>query len=358
MPHTTRIESSFPEKPPRKVDGAQTKRSSALMGRVWSLFSWITGWAAQEAHGEVGRAELAPQVKQTLSVHLSGDLLQRAQESVQHLALAKNELLSQCGRQGQAFVERYVDPILVPAHELLAAARSGAEVDISKWAVAGVEMLSLVQDEAWLQRRIYDFCLEKTRDALVEDIAFIESCPQELMSGSGVPVQKRPALIGRIDVGLRPLLGEFEQLLTRHPRSSDLATLFRWKVELDEERQRLHDLSLEAIDRQIQQATPLWRTIQSVRKDPFDLETLASAVPSWPLSVFEIEETSTRLREVLETGVADRTDERIIEFFERMRGRIQELVESDEVHEAALLRLKEHVLAIERLLGLKSPPAE
>ena len=141
MPHNMRIESSFPNEPPQKTEGVRTKRSSMLVDRVRSLFSWIASWAPQEARAEVERAELAPQVKQTLSVHLSGDLLQRAEKSVYSLDLAREELLSQCGHQGHAFVERYVDPVLVPAHELLAAARSGAEVDVSRWAVAGVEMI-------------------------------------------------------------------------------------------------------------------------------------------------------------------------------------------------------------------------
>ena len=359
MPHNMRIESSFPNEPPQKTEGVRTKRSSMLVDRVRSLFSWIASWAPQEARAEVERAELAPQVKQTLSVHLSGDLLQRAEKSVYSLDLAREELLSQCGHQGHAFVERYVDPVLVPAHELLAAARSGAEVDVSRWAVAGVEMISLIHDEARLQRRIYDFCLEKTREALVEDVAFIASCPQELINDSEVPAQKRPSLLKRIEADLRPLLDEFEKLLTHHPRSPDLKTLFGWKFDLDEERQRLHDLSLTAIDQQIQRATPLWRAIQSGREEaPFDLDSLASEVPSWPLSVFELEETSTRLREVLEAGIADRADERVVAFFDRMRGSIQELAESEEVHDEALLRLKDHVLAIERLLGLRPPQAE
>jgi hypothetical protein len=322
------------------------KRSGTLLGKVRSLFSWIASWATQEAREEVGRVELVPQVKRLLSVHLSGHLLQRAERSVQHIEQAKEELLVHSGQPAWAFIERYVEPILTPAREILIAARTGGSADVSRWAIAGIEMVSLVQEEDRLRRKIYEFCLEKTRDAILEDMAFIVSYPHELVSSSWILTEEQPELINRIEAGLQPLLHEYETLLTRHPRSFDLNVLFRWKLELDEERQRLHDLSLATIDEQIQQMASLWSAIQGES---------ASEAPPWPLSVFELEETSTRLREVLEAGMADRTNERVVAFFERMRGHIQVLVESEEgdVHEEALLRLKEHVRAIERLLGLK-----
>ena len=285
--------------------------------------------------------ELGPQ--RLSSVHLSGHLLQRAEQTVQHLERSKEDLLAKSGHPAYAFVDRYVEPILAPAREVVAAARSGTSVNISKWAVAGVEMVSLVQEESRLLWKIYEYCLEKTHDAVLEDMAFIISCPRELVSSSWVPSSEQPALIRRIEDGLQPLLQEFETLRARSPQSASLSDLFSWKYELDEERQRLHDLALEIIDTQIQQAAPL----------PAELESLSNEVASWP-SVFELERTSTRLRELIETNAIDRADERLVEFFERMRGHVQHLVEDEEgdIHEAMLLQLKEHVRAIERLLGL------
>jgi hypothetical protein len=285
--------------------------------------------------------------------------LQRAERSVRHLDQAKEELLAHSGGPAHAFIDRYVEPILAPAREIVTIARSGGTADVSKWAVAGVEMVSLVQEESRLRRKIYEFCLEKSRDAVLEDIAFIVSYPNELVSSSWIPIEERPELLRRIESTLQPILQELEGLLTRHPRSFDLRVLFQWKQELDEERQRLHDLSLNTIDAEIQQTTPLWQTIQGEGNPEAEqflekIEVFASE-PPWPLSVFELEETSTRLRKVLEAGIADRTNDQVVEFFERMRGRIDVLVESDEgdVHEAVLRRIKEDIRVIELLLGLK-----
>lgn len=361
--HRSHKESSRPKEPkfvPREPEEGeiQTKRSGTLLSKVRSLFSWVAGLATQEAREGVGSSEHVSQGKRCLSVHLSGHLLQRAERAVQHLDRAKAELLVQMGQPAHAFIERYIEPILSPAREIIAAARTGGVADVSKWAVAGVEMLSLVQEDR-LRRKIYEYSLEKTRDAILEDMAFIVSYPNELLGSSWIPLEERPDLFRRIETSLQPILHELEGLLTRHPRSLDLKILFQWKKDLDEERQRLHDLSLTTIDNVIKETTPFWPTTQGEStEEEFSFMNEIDAFarePSWPLSIFELEETSMRLRKVLEEGMADRSNERIVEFFERMKGRIDILIESDDgdIHEAGLLRLKEHIRVIERLLGFK-----
>ena len=353
--HTSRIENLFPKEPvavPHKPEERMEQTKQPLMEKVRSLFSWIASWATQEARREVIGSEHTPQ--QTLSVHLPKHLLQQVEASIHHLDNAKRELIERFGPQAEAFVDRYVEPILSPAHDLIESARRGEPVDVSRWAVASAELLSLVQDEEKLRRKIFGFCLEKTRDAILEDITFIASCPHELVESSWAPLSERPGLIKRIDADLQPILQEFEKLLTRRPQSHDLETLFRWRAELDGERQRLHDLSLATIDAQIQKTAPLWLTLQSGLGEipsSSELEILAGEIPEWPLSILDLEETSRRLLRILETDISHRTDERVVAFFDRMRGRIQSVIESEDIHEASLRRLQKQVRAIERLLN-------
>ncbi len=372
MPHRVSHNKRFPHEDHQRsessdVPGGGVVRSSqsedptshSLLEKIRSMFSWIASRVTEEAREEVASGVSEASAKRLLSQYSSRDLIRRAEGSIAQLELSKQVLLQEFGSRAQAFVERYIDPVIDPVKSLVVAGREGKGIETVKGAVGGVELLAIMHDDSRLRRKIHDSLEMKTREAILEDIAFIMSYPSEALAEATIPASQRGEILRQIEEALQPVLLELESLLSSGLPAYEFVPLFQWREAIDGERQRLHDRAMQIIDEKIHGDVPLWRTLKNLPPNevsPFleEMATFAQSDRVWPLSIFELEELSSYLREIIEEETASRKDERLLVLFSKMKSHLEVFLESEEGegHEEALTRIVDQVRAIDSLLGM------
>ena len=331
--------------------------AQSLLERIRSMFSWIANQVTRESHEDSLTTSKETARRRLMSLYSAPNLVQQAKNSVEKLELSKNALVQEHGPRAQAFADRYIDPFFAPIKNLIQAKQEGKIPEMPQDAVGSVEILAIAGDPARLRRKIYTSIKSKTQDVILEDIAFLLSYPNEAIGDAHVAPEQHRALLRKIEDALQPILLELESLLSVDPPSSAFNDLFQWRVDIDTQRQRLHDLAMNIINEEIRRNSPYWKTIEEdleQKGDPFleELEIFSSGSLNWPLSIFELEETAARLREALESELVSLQNGRMAAFFERMKSHSQILIESEESegHEETLNRIIENIEAIERLL--------
>jgi hypothetical protein len=335
--------------------------SWSLLEKVRSMFSWIANRVTEEAREEVSTSVGETSAKRLLSQYSSQDLIRRAGSSIAQIKLSKQAFLQEFGTRAQAFVDRYIDPVVEPIKSFVHGGREEKVSETLKGAVGSVELLAMLHDETRLRRKIRDSLESRTRDIILEDISFILSYPSEALEDAAIPAAHRGFILREIEESLQPILLELESLLSVCPPSYEFIPLFQWRVGVDSKRQHLHDCAMQVIDEKIHKRIPLWRSLKELPAKeifPFleELELVTEKDRIWPLSIFELEEISSHLREIIEGEVASRQDKRLLMLFDHMKAHVEVLLESEgeEDHEKALMRIVDQVRAIELLLGLKA----
>jgi hypothetical protein len=353
-----RKETSDSSEPVSRSIKSEAPGSWSLLEKVRSMFSWIADRVTEEAREEEAVSVSESSAKRVLSQYSSRDLLRRADSSIARIELSKQILLQQFGTRAQAFVERYVFPVVEPIKSFIQSIREGLVAPDVKDAVGSLELLAMMHDENRLFRKIRDSLETKTRDAILGDIAFILSYPSEALEDAFIPAAQRGAILREIEEKQQPLLLELEDLLSVHPTTFELIPLFEWRLGIDQKRQRLHDASMQIIDEKIRKGVPLWSSLKDLPSkeiSPFleELDLEAEKDLTWPLSVLELEEVSVHLRQIVEEDIASREDKKLLQIFEQMRSQVESLIESveGEEHEEALSRITDQIKAIEQLLG-------
>ena len=338
----------------------QPSPQSRLMEKVRSMFSWIAGRVAEEAREEESGSVVEAAAKRLLSQYSSRDLIRRAESSIAQLELSKQVLLQEFGSRAQAFVDRYIDPIIEPVKSFVQESHEGKTSEHFKGAVGNVELLAILHDDTRLSRRIRETLETKTKDVILEDIAFILSYPSEALEDASIPASQRAGLLRNIEEALQPVLLDLEALLSVRSPSYEFIPLFQWRAGVDLQRQHLHDKAMQIIEEKVHTSAPLWRSLsdlppQEIKVYLEGLESFSEKDRSWPLSLFELEEISSHLREIVEGQVVSRQDEKLLQLFAQVRTYVEALLESEEgdVHEDALLRIVDQVRAIEALLGIQ-----
>lgn len=331
----------------------------SLLEKIRTMFSWIANRITQEAQESEPVESGDPESNRLLSLYATPNLVQQAKESISRLEASKQALLEEFGHVAQAFVDRYIDPVFAPIKTMIRDKNEGKAPVIPKDAVESVEILAMAHDPSRLKRKIRDSIKHKTRDVLLEDIAFLLSYPSEAIGDASIPSDQRGPLLRQIEIDLQPILLELESMLSIHPPSTEFSALFEWKIDVDAKRQILHDESMRIIESEIHRNIPYWKSLEDDlgnQEDPFldELEIFTEGSLHWPLSIYELEDASARLREALEKELVGLQNERVVIFFDRMKSHVKTLQESEESegHEEALTRIFDHVKAIDRLLGL------
>lgn len=341
----------------RSLQPAQT-RSVSLLEKVRSLFSWIANRVTEEARVEESSVSGEASAKRLLSQYSFRDLMRKAKGAIAEVELAKQALLQQFGPRAQAFVDRYVTPVIEPVVSYVQMGRQGDLSETMRGAVGSVELLAMLHDELRLSRKIRESLEGKTREVILEDIAFILSYPTEAVEDARIPVARRRRILRRIEEALQPVLLDLEALLSVRPPSSELISLFQWRVGVDARRQRLHDGALQVIDEEIHRDAPLWGSLKNLPLPQIsafleDFELFLQGEMAWPMSLLELEEMSAFMHQLVEKDASNRADARLLALFEQVRAYVDVLCESSEGegHEEVLGRIVDHVRAIERLLG-------
>jgi hypothetical protein len=332
------------------------------MEKVRSMFSWIAHRVTEEAREEETTPTSEISAKRILSQYSTQDLVRKAKSSIARLELSKQVLLQEFGPRAQAFVERYIDPIVEPVKIFVQSGREGSPPETLKGAVESVELLALLHDETRLQRKIRDALEIKTRDVILEDIAFILSYPSEALEDVSIPASRRGLVLREMEEALQPILLELETLLSVCPSSYEFIPLFQWRVGVDTQRQNLHDRAMQVVDEKIRKGAPFWRSLKDlpVKERSHFLEEVgvfAEKDRTWTPSISELEEISTHLREIVEGDGDSRHDKRLLMLFDQMKEHVESLIESEagEEHEEALMRIIDQVRDIEGMLGLNAP---
>lgn len=332
--------------------------SWSLVEKVRSMFSWIAGQVTREAREEEEAREGEASARRLLSQYSTRDLIRKAESSIAQVELSKQVLLQEFGSRAQAFVDRYINPVIVPIQSFIQSIREGTVARTIKGAVESVELLAILQDETRLRRRIRDSLEIKTRDVILEDIAFILSYPAEALGDAYVPSAGRGYVLREIEEALQPILMELESLLSARPPSYECLALFQWREAIDVKRQHLHDSAMQVIDEKVRRGSPYWRSLRDLSAkeiSPFleELELSEDKDRAWTLSIFELEEISAHLREIVEEEVTSRQDKGLKTLVDQMKAHIGDLLASEEgeEHEEALSRIMEQIEAIEALLG-------
>jgi hypothetical protein len=330
------------------------------MEKVRSMFSWIAGRVTEEAREEESGSVVETAAKRLLSQYSSRDLVRRAESSIAQLELAKQVLLQEFGSRAQAFVDRYIDPVIEPVKSFVYESREGKVLESFKGAIGNVELLAILHDDTRLSRKIRETLEAKTKDVILEDIAFILSYPSEALEDAAIPASQRAGLLRDIEEALQPVLLDLESLLSVRSPSYEFIPLFQWRAGVDLQRQRLHDKAMQIIEEKVHKGAPMWRSLADLPAQEMivyleGIESFSGKDRSWPLSLFELEEISSHLREIVEGQVVSRQDEKLLQLFGQVRSYVEALLESEEgdVHEDALFRIVDQVRAIEALLGIR-----
>lgn len=333
---------------------------STLLEKVRSLFSWIANRVTEEAREEESMVESETSAKRLLSQYSSRDLMRRAKAVIAQVEASQQLLLQEFGPRAQAFIDRYVVPVLEPIQSFVHAGQEGKITETVRGAIGTVELLAMLHDKARLPRKIRDTLELKTRDVILEDIAFLLSYPSEAVEDARVPLRERGDLLRKIEGALQPILLDLEALLSLRPPSTEFIPLFRWRLEVDSKRQRLHDEALQIIDEEIHRNVPLWGPLKTSPTPEISsflehFELLAQGEIPLPFSLIDLEEISAHMRRILELESAYRTNEQWLTLFQHMRSYVESLHESaeGEEHEEVLTRIIEHLRAIEQLLELE-----
>jgi hypothetical protein len=212
------------------------------------MFSWIAGKVAEEAREEESTSIVEISAKRLLSQYSVRDLVRRAESSIAQLELSKQLLLQEFGPRAQAFVDRYIDPIVEPIQIFVQLGHEGKGLETIGRAVTSVELLAMLRDQTRMYRKVRDSLEVKTRDVILEDIAFIMSYPSEAFEDALIPAPQKGQVLREIEEALQPILLELESLLSVRPPSHEFIHLFQWRLAIDVRRQHLHDAAMQAID--------------------------------------------------------------------------------------------------------------
>lgn len=334
--------------------------SRTLMQKVRSLFSWIAGRATEEAREEQLFSEAERSAKRALSQYSSRDLIRKATSLLTQVEVAKQTLLQEMGPSSQAFIDRYISPIADQIEMFLQEFRELRPGEALKGAVGSVELLAMLHDSTRVFRKIRDSLEVKTRDVILEDIAFILSYPSEVVEDAVIPVAQRAIVVREIEEALQPILMELEFLLGMRPEAIEPTPLFKWRTRIDQKRQQIHDRAMQVIDDKIHKRTFFWRSLKDLPANeivPFleGATMLSENEQLFPLSLFELEEVSSHLREIIEGDASTRQDKRLRQLINHLRSHVETILRSDagEEHEEALGRIIDQVREIELLLGLR-----
>jgi hypothetical protein len=337
--------SQLPEVPEEK-----SVSSHSWLTPIRSVISWFSELLShQKTPKEI--------VSGRVIVHSSPNLVQRAREAVERMESSKHAFVRSGGAQAEAFADRYIEPVFERAKQLIERVEKGEPLHTPEGAARSLEILALANDPDRLYTKIFDSIVQKTTNAILEDMMFLMSYPSEAIEDSLVDSHDRAPLLRQIEQSLVPVLRELELLISHSPTSDDFHALFQWRQDLDMRRQQLHDAGMRIIDDAIHRRSPLWRSAEREVlpfEDPFleELEIFTSGSATWPLSIFELEEVAERFREAVENELVAAQNERALEFFDRIKSHTEKLANSEESegHEAALNRIIEDVHVIELLL--------
>jgi hypothetical protein len=221
--------------------------------------------------------------------------------------------------------------------------------EILRNVVATVEVLTILNDETRLSKKISENLVKQTQQVILEDIAFVMSYPTELVDEDRVPVHAKMMLLQDIGKDLHPVLEQLESLLATHPASHDFSHLFEWRTTLDVQRQRLHDKAMRVIEEKVR---ALRQTYFSMDDPILPLE--GEVAMASPLTIPEIEESLISLLHVVRRKDTHHFSEKERRLFEAIKRQAQAFLDSEEryEHEEALDRLFSSIQKLEELLGM------
>jgi hypothetical protein len=205
----------------------------------------------------------------------------------------------------------------------------------------------MMHDESRLRRKIRDTLERQTRQVILEDIAFILSYPSEALEETMIPPTHFGMVLRQMEHELQPILLQLESLLSIPPPSFEFGQIFQWRMTLDARRQQLHDHALNLIDGYIQRARGSSEQSE-IASLIFDLlgET------AWPLSLFDLDELTSKLHQQFLHSDELRKDTKSIAIFDFVRSHLKSIVELEEniEHDALINRINSSIRAIEELL--------
>jgi hypothetical protein len=311
----------------RKGTPASDNRASkgSLLNAVRSCFTWIGALVTREAKEvPVEREQQELQKKRLLSRYPLSELLAGGEKSMKSLAQAKEAFLQRAGSAGEAFVARNVDPIFLPLQRFI------------------VSLKAERPDERSLVKEAREGLEKQTRQALLEDIAFVLSYPGELLENAHVSEAQQSKILRDLEKQLKTVLVKFEKLLDKSPVSEDLYDLFTWRVTLDNERQSLHDIAIKFIEEKL---SPYRLKFSAAGET---VMWMGQSVESLPFK--DLHEAIQYTFELVKSSESARSDDALLEFFAECKQRVQTIFE-EECVEDDRIRLLHTLQLIEDILG-------
>lgn len=319
-------------------------RRTALRGLLRSLFSWITRGVVQGARVDetCGDTDLEFYVKKFFGKYTPKELICGAEGVLARVEASRQELFAAYGERSQAFINRYIEPVVELVRKFIEAERGGGNYSRVLGAVGSLELLETVLDEGRLRTRVRENLFEQVRQVLCEDISFVMNYPKEVVAT--LPVRDRKIAQRTLEDRLQPILLHFEKLVSQSPIKPDFGALFSWKTAIDLQRQELHDLAMRTIEEEsarFQKRASMTGPKPESGRGPIDI-----------LSLTQIEEECLRLLREAQ-GKKFEVAEDLIASVDSMKESIRIRIEADASFEegAEAQKLFQYIQDIEALLS-------